>query len=242
MRASSANQTSMASGATPFSRPISPAEPEDFFKILNCALGLVVMARASRELAITHLAQHAAQRLLGGDDGELLENPWAEIDDPPSYDPVNRRDRPLEDRRQRRPMLLVQPRRLPRRLAVDQAVRAVRVELEHPVANDLQPDAADLGARGPVVNRRKSQQSARLRPVLRSFRRRPKRSRVIVIPKTNRCRHGEPPSARHGQTNFSRFGNPLRESVSAGTGIRGCLRKRAAPFSLLKNETRPRDN
>src|SRR5271166_5233808 len=30
---------------------------------------------------------------------------------------------------QRRPMLLVQPRRLPGRIAVDQAVRAVRVEL-----------------------------------------------------------------------------------------------------------------
>ena len=41
-------------------------------------------------------------------------------------------------------MHVVQPRRLPRRLAINQAVRALRVELDHPVANDLQPDAPDL--------------------------------------------------------------------------------------------------
>ena len=57
-------------------------------KVLNCAFRLGVMARASRELAIIHLAQHAAQRLLGDDDAEFLENPLAEIrDDPPTHDP-----------------------------------------------------------------------------------------------------------------------------------------------------------
>jgi len=76
-----------------------------------------MMARASRKLAISHLAQHAAQRLLGHGDPELLENPLAKIDDPPSHDPMNRRDRSaLKDRRQRRAMLVVQPRRLPRAL------------------------------------------------------------------------------------------------------------------------------
>ena len=73
-----------------------------------------MMAWASRKLAITHLAQHPAQGLLGDDDAELFENPLAEIDDPPPHDPVNRCDRPtLEDRSQRRPMLVVQPRRFP---------------------------------------------------------------------------------------------------------------------------------
>ena len=127
------------------------------------------MARASRELAITRLAQHAAQRLLGDDDAEFFENPLAEIDDPPAHDPVNRRDwAALDDRGERGAMRVVQPRRLPRRLAVNQAVRALRVELDHPVANDLQPDAPDLrrlSARGAIVNRRNSQQPARLRPV-----------------------------------------------------------------------------
>ena len=105
------------------------------------------MARASRKLAIAHLAQHAAERLLGDDDAEFLENPLAEIDDPPAHDPMNRRDRPaLDDRRQRRPMLVVQPRRLPRRLAVDQAVRTMRVEPDHPVANDLQASTPPIFA------------------------------------------------------------------------------------------------
>ena len=88
------------------------------------------MAGASRKLAIAHLAEHAAECLLGDDDAEFLENPLAQIDDPPTHDPVNRRDRPaLDDRRERRAMRLVEPRLLPRRLAVDQAVRPLRVEL-----------------------------------------------------------------------------------------------------------------
>ena len=35
-----------------------------------------MMARASRKLAITHLAEHPAQRLLGDDDAEFLEIHW----------------------------------------------------------------------------------------------------------------------------------------------------------------------
>jgi hypothetical protein len=82
------------------------------------------MERASRELAIPHLAQRAAQRLLGDDNAEFLENPLAEIDDPRAHDPVNRRDRAaLDDRGIRGAMCLVQPRRLSRRPAINQPVR-----------------------------------------------------------------------------------------------------------------------
>ena len=38
-----------------------------------------MMAGTGRELTIPHRAQHAAQRLLGDDDPEFLENPLAEI-------------------------------------------------------------------------------------------------------------------------------------------------------------------
>src|ERR1700692_1312909 len=76
------------------------------------------MAGTSRELAITHLAQHAAQRLLGDDDAEFLENPLAEIDDPPAHDPVNRRN--WAERGERGAMRVVQPRRLP------SALRSIR--------------------------------------------------------------------------------------------------------------------
>ena len=175
------------------------------------------MARASRELAITRLAQHAAQRLLGDDDAEFLENPLAEIDDPPAHDPVNRRDwAALDDRGERGAMRAVQPRRLPWRLAVDQAVRALRVDLTTQSRTTCSPTPPIFAASvrvAPVVNRRKSQQSARVRPVLRPFRRRPQPTRAIIIPKTNCCRHGEPPAIRLGPTNFSRFGNPPSVSL-----------------------------
>ena len=182
------------------------------------------MARASRKLAISHLAQHAAQRLLGDGDTKLFENPLAKIDDPPAHDPMNRRDRSvLQDRRQRRAMLVIQPRRLPFSPAIDQPGGAMRVEPEHSVADNLQPHAADLrrlSTLGPVIDRRKSQQPSRLRPVLRTSRRRPKRAPVKIVPKPNCRRHRQPPSVRHGDSKFSRFGNPPPESASARTGIR----------------------
>ena len=119
-----------------------------------------MMTGTSRELAVAHGAQFAAQRLLGHDDAEFLPYPLAEIDDPPSYDAVKGGDRTaLDDRRQRGPMRIVQSRRLPRRLSIDQAAWPVSVELENPIANDLKRHAADLGrpgARGAFVNRRQS--------------------------------------------------------------------------------------
>ena len=92
------------------------------------------MARAGRELAITHLAQLAAQRLRGDDDPEFLPNPLAQINDPPPHHPMNGRKRAaLKDRLQRGAAPIVQPRRLSWRFAVDQPVRSLGVELEHPV-------------------------------------------------------------------------------------------------------------
>ena len=77
---------------------------------------------------------------------------------------MHRRYRPALDRGcQRRPMHVIEPRRLARRLAVDQPVRTIRVELHHPVPDDLSCYAADfrgLGTRRPVIDRRERQQSA----------------------------------------------------------------------------------
>ena len=130
-----------------------------FFKILDRAFGLSVMAGAGRKLAIAHLAQFAAERLLGDDDAEFLENPLAEIDDPPAHDPMNRRDRPaLDERRERRAMRLIEPPLPARRLALDQAVRPLRVEPHHPVANDLKRHPANLRRLGTRSRRRKSPQ------------------------------------------------------------------------------------
>src|SRR5271169_2089508 len=100
----------------------------------------------------------------------------------------------LDDRCQRGSVRIVQPRRLSRRLAIDQAVRPERVELEHPIANDLKRHTANLrrlGASCAFVNRRQSQKPPCLRAILRSFRGGPDHLRVKIGPKRNG--HGEPP-------------------------------------------------
>ena len=66
IRASSANQTSMSSTATPLSRAICcQAGGEVFLKASIAPLGLGMMARARRELAVAHGAQLPAHGLLG---------------------------------------------------------------------------------------------------------------------------------------------------------------------------------
>ena len=92
MRASSANQTSMAAGFDALLAPdLVQARGKAFFKILDRALSLLVMTGTSRELTISHGAQFPAQCLLGDDDAEFLEDPLAEVDDPPAHDAMHGR-------------------------------------------------------------------------------------------------------------------------------------------------------
>ena len=126
MRASSTNQTSMAAGSTPFSRPISSRRAGKLFKILDRALSLRVMTGTSRELTISHGAQFPAQCLLGDDDAEFLEDPLAEVDDPPAHDAMHGRDagRSRKYRGERGAVRAVQTRRLSGRLAINSALPA----------------------------------------------------------------------------------------------------------------------
>jgi hypothetical protein len=116
------------------------------------------MAGTDRELAITHGAQLAAQRLLGDHDAKLRESPLAQIDDPPAHDPMNRRDRAaLDDRGERGAPFRREP---VRAIAISQAFRSMGVELHHPIANDLKRHPVDprrLSARVALVNRRQTQ-------------------------------------------------------------------------------------
>jgi hypothetical protein len=157
MRASSANQISMPSMPTPFSR-FPPGAPGSFFKILDRGRRLGVMFGPRRQLAVVHGPQFPAHRLGRNDDMVFLEHPLAEVDKPPTHDAMNGRDRAiLHHASQRRAVLRHQPRRLPRRLAGDEPGWTLGVELENPVPDDLKRHAADLGRfrpRRPVVNRR----------------------------------------------------------------------------------------
>ena len=88
-----------------------------------------MVARPGRELAIAHGAQLPAERLLGDGDAELLEDPLRQIDQPPAHHAVNRRDRAtLDHPGDRLALAIIELGGLAWRLAVQQTVRAPRVE------------------------------------------------------------------------------------------------------------------
>ena len=170
MRASSSNQTSILSTPTPHSRAISSRRVGSFFKILDRALGLRVIAWTGREFAVAHFAQFSAQGLHSDGEAELLKHPLRQIDQPPAHDAMDRRRRPLLDYfHQRRAVRVIEFWRLAGGLAIDQAIGALGVELHHPVAHDLHRHTADfcrLGAHGAVINRSEREKSSRLGRVL----------------------------------------------------------------------------
>src|SRR5271156_2059087 len=122
-----------------------PGAWESFFKFLYRPSDLGMMSRTRRELTIAHGSQLAAHRLLGDDDAEFLEYPLAQVDDSPTNDAMHRGDRSVLDHScDGRSVHVVQSRGLSGRLAIDEAVWSKRVELHHPVPDDLQRYAADL--------------------------------------------------------------------------------------------------
>src|SRR3954468_22655422 len=154
------------------------------------------MARTGRELAIVQGPQLTAQGLLGDRNAQLLPDPLDQIDQAPAHHPVDRRNGPLlDDGLQGRAMRVGEFRGLAGRLAVDQALGPMGVELYPPVAHDLQRDPADpgrLGAGCSIVDRGQGQKAPSLRAVLRRAGDRAQGGGVEVSPERNR--HGEPPS------------------------------------------------
>src|SRR5215469_4701812 len=99
-----------------------------------------------RPLAITHRAQHTAERLLRDSDQKIVPQPLAKIDDALADHAVNRWNGVAVNRcHQRSPVPLVEHRWLSRSLAIHQAFRAMRIELQHTVTLDLQGHTTDLG-------------------------------------------------------------------------------------------------
>src|SRR3954451_8600206 len=121
---------------------------------------------------------------------------------------------------------------LARRLAVDQALGPMGVELYHPVAHDLQRDPADpgrLGAGCSIVDRGQGQKAPSLRAVLRRAGDRAQRIGIKVCPERNR--HGEPPSFATLNQTRPKPTRPKRvtpaetwyNSVIASFSLRACL-------------------
>ena len=153
-----------------------------------------MMARTRRELVVAHRAQHPAERLLADRNAELGIDPLRQIDETPAHHPVHRRvGTGFDDPLQGRTLLGIQQWHLTRRLAVDQPLRAGRVERQHPVPHRLNPDAADPGrfaARSPVIDRRQRQQAPGLVRVSRRLRQRAQLSCVVIFAQPHWRPHG----------------------------------------------------
>ena len=200
-----------------------PGAPGNFFKILDRALALRMMARARRKLAIAHLAQLPAHRLSRRCRRGTLEHPLAEVDDAPAHDAVDRGRRALlDDVRQRRALILVEARRLPRRLAIHETVRAraLNSEPSRERSGASRPDLGRLAARRAVVNRRQSQEPPCLRPVLRALGQSPKRRSIKIFPQSQ----SQPPWRTSSGSPCQIRNQPIwespREFASARVGIR----------------------
>jgi hypothetical protein len=129
-----------------------------------------MMARSSRQFPVVHGPEFAAHGLLGDHDTELRPDPLTQIDKPPADDLMDCWDgSALDERHKRRALRIVQSRWLARRLTVDEPVWTSCIEPHHPIADDLQRHAADLGrfsARRAVIDGGQGQKAARLPGIL----------------------------------------------------------------------------
>ena len=114
-----------------------------------------------------------------------------------------------------------------------QPLRAVRVEPQDPVADDLQRDAADLRRIRPpaaVIDHRKRQQPTGLVAVEAPARQAPEIVAIIVVTKINRSANQRLLFAQEAiDSELQPSGNPPRE---AGTALAGMRYWR--PFSTLR--------
>lgn len=124
------------------------------------------MLRAGRELSEPHGAKLASQGLSADADAEFVPNPLHQIDKTPTHDAIQIRLWPILDRLPERcPLRLIQPGRRAEAFPVDQPVRPLGVEADHPVADDLQTNPRQtrrIAAPGAIVDLRQCQQSSSL--------------------------------------------------------------------------------
>ncbi len=130
-----------------------------------------MVARPRGKLDVAQSLQLAPHRRYVERHRKLLIEPLNQVDQPPANDAVDRRDRALLDHLHKRPALGIgEDRALAGSLAVEQAVRAARVEPQDPVSHNLKghaPDPGSLAPAAPIVNLSQCQQPPRL---VRAFR------------------------------------------------------------------------
>ena len=125
----------------------------------------------------------------------------------------------LDDRRECRALCIVQSRWLAWRFTVNETVRTACVELQHPVADDLQRHATDRGrfrARRTVIDGGQGQKPTRLSGILALPGLGAQPGRIVIA--SQRCGHGEPlsfasPRIRTHSRRSSPLSCPHRELV-----------------------------
>src|SRR5918997_411280 len=125
----------------------------------------------------------------------LAPDPRDQFHQPPAHHSVHRRNgTALDQLDQVLAMAVGEPGGLAGRLAVDEPLGALGVELEHPIAHDLQrhaPDPRRLGAGGSFVDRRQREKPTSLGSIL-CLPGQSTKPRCIEV-RTEWDRHGEPP-------------------------------------------------
>src|SRR5262249_2058369 len=139
----------------------------------------------------------AIDRIVRYREPELLMQPHDQIARPPAHHAMDRSDRALlYDSGEKGLVHGVELRRHSWRRNIDETVRSLLVEPDHPVPQRLTIHAANLCRlfpRGPLEHGRNRQQPSRLRSVFRSPGKPANLAGVIVRPPRNSLAHGKPP-------------------------------------------------
>ena len=103
-----------------------------------------MVARSRCELDVAQLLQLAPHSRFIERHRKFLVKPSTQVYQPPTHNPMDRRDRTALDRLNKRPPLgIIKPGPGTRCLAVEQTIRASGVEPYYPVPHDLQTHATD---------------------------------------------------------------------------------------------------
>ena len=164
--------------------------------------------------------QGAVNGIVRHREAELLVQPHHQIARPPAHHAVNRCDGALlHEPGQKRPVLLAQLGWHARGRDVDETVRSLLVEPDHPVPQRLTVHPTDLGGIFPqsaVEHCRDRQQPPRLRGILRPLGKPADLVGTKVRPHRNRLAHGKRPSVCHLKSCRSRFVNPRESQALRG--------------------------
>src|SRR5262249_20189881 len=158
---------------------------------------LLVGLRPGAHMREAQGLEGAIDRIVRHRESELLMQPHDQIARPPAHHAMDRRDRTLlYDSGEKGLVPGVELGRHPRRGDIDETVRPLFVEPDHPVPQRLTIHATDRGRLFPrraVEHGRNRQQPSRLRSIFRSLGKTANLAGGVVRPHRNGPAHGKPP-------------------------------------------------